>query len=413
MRKITVQVFAADPLSSAAGGSAPRLMLDEEVRRMRETVRAADYRDAVEFDVRWAARSDDLLQAMNEVTADVVHFSGHGGSHGLVLVGDDGRSHAVGAEGLARLFSVFGAETRIVVLNACLSLPQAEAIAEVVGCAIGTRSTISDAAAVTFAGSFYRAIAFGHSVGRAFEQACAALALKHPLECECPQLVARSGVDPATLVLLPPPVARRPAAASPVALPPPRWWRLSRTALAGGAGALTLGVSTWVYGWNAGQAPPSRDGQARPAVAAAAQQEPRRVTGAADPPHPPPSSRTGEQPRVEPVRRPAGPPSSSRPQRGVPEVSRRPRPPRDPDAGTLAFAPQALAEARAEFARGEYQPALRRLDAALQRLEVLDRQFPNSQPVRSMLKQIAAQASEVRTACETDAAVQKAEAKCT
>lgn len=172
------------------------------MRLIREKLRAAAFRDLVTFDVRWAARTDDLLQALNETHPEVVHFSGHGGSDGLLLVGKDGRPHGVDGDALARLFTVFPADIRVVVLSACLTLPQAQAIAEAVGCAIGTRGEISDAAAITFAASFYRAIAFGHSVQVAFEQARMALVLDHHDDRECPELVARPDVDPARLVLL-------------------------------------------------------------------------------------------------------------------------------------------------------------------------------------------------------------------
>ncbi len=203
MSKVKVLFFAADPLSAPPDGRAARLLLDEDVRQLREKVRGAAHRDELEFDVRWAARTDDLLQALNETRPQVVHFSGHGGSDGLVLVSADGRrTHRVNAQALAQLFELFRGDVRVVVLNACFSLPQAEAIAASVGCAIGTRSEISDAAAITFGASFYRAIAFGHSVRAAYEQARMALTLEHFDDRECPELVVRPDVDPSQLVLI-------------------------------------------------------------------------------------------------------------------------------------------------------------------------------------------------------------------
>jgi TPR repeat protein len=88
------------------------------------------------------------------------------------------------------------------VLNACFSLPQARAIADVVGCAIGTGGGISDEAAITFGASFYSAIAFGCSVQAAYDQARAALALDHFDDRECPQLVVAPGIDPTELFLI-------------------------------------------------------------------------------------------------------------------------------------------------------------------------------------------------------------------
>jgi hypothetical protein len=208
MRKVKVLFFAADPLSRPPHGREPRLLLDEDVREIRIKVRAAEHRDALAFDYRLAARPDDLLQALNETQPQVVHFSGHGRSEGLMLMDPHGsRPHFVDAAALSQLFQAFRGDIHLVVLNACFSLPQAEAIAEVVGCTIGTPGTISDEAAITFGATFYSAVAFGHSVKVAFDQARAALALSHFAERDCPRLVARPGIDPGRIVLVPP--ARR------------------------------------------------------------------------------------------------------------------------------------------------------------------------------------------------------------
>ena len=204
MRKVKILFFAADPLSSPPNGYEPRLRLDDDVREIRVRVRAAEHREALEFDYRLAARPADLLQALNETQPQVVHFSGHGGSEGLVLVDPQGRgANYVDAAALSQLFQAFRGGIRVVVLNACFSLPQAEAIMKVVGCAIGTSRPISDAAAITFGSSFYSALAFGRSVKAAFEQACAELALSHPAERDCPRLLSRRDVDPGKIRLVP------------------------------------------------------------------------------------------------------------------------------------------------------------------------------------------------------------------
>ncbi|HEX8409203.1 MAG TPA: CHAT domain-containing protein, partial [Thermoanaerobaculia bacterium] len=204
MDKIKVLLFAADPLSVPPYRE-DRLLLDEEVRRYRRVVRASANPDAVVFDLQLASRTDDLLQALNESSPQVVHFSGHGGEDGLVLVGADGHgTRCVDAEALGELFQLFRDDVRVVVLNACLSLPQAEAIAEAVGCAIGTPHKISDRAAITFGKSFYRAIAFGKSVQVAYNQACSALSMEKFSPKERPRLVVRAGVDASQIILVPP-----------------------------------------------------------------------------------------------------------------------------------------------------------------------------------------------------------------
>lgn len=214
MRHVEVLFFAADPLS-VAPSTRPRLLIDEEAREIRQKVRMSLYRNRLKLNTHWAARTDDLVQALNETQPQVVHFSGHGGGRGLVLVAADGtREHRVDTDDLQEFFRVFRGRIRLVVLNACLSLPQAQAIAEVVGCAIGTPEEITDGAAVTFAASFYRAIAFGHSVQTAFDQARAALKLERYEEHECPRLVHRKDVDPRRLVLVRPMIRQAALAAT-------------------------------------------------------------------------------------------------------------------------------------------------------------------------------------------------------
>jgi TPR repeat protein len=214
LSKAEVLFFAADPLSVGRAGR-ERLSIDEEVRQIRKKVRAAHYRDRLYLNTHWAARPLDLLQALNERHPPVVHFSGHGGEHGLVLAAGEGASaYRVDAGALKDLFGGFRGDVRLVVLNACFSLPQARAIAEEVGCAIGTSDAISDPAAITFSASFYSAIAFGKSVEAAFEQARSALKMHSHEDSECPHLVCRADVDPSRLVLIPPRRAKLAATAA-------------------------------------------------------------------------------------------------------------------------------------------------------------------------------------------------------
>jgi hypothetical protein len=204
MPEIQVLFFAADPFPGPAGRPL-RLRLDEELRHIVSRVRASEYRDIIRFDVRWAIRADDLLQALNETNPQVVHFSGHGESKGLALVEPaGGKALILEAAALDQLFNIFRGAIRLVVLSACFSPIQAEAIAAAVGCVVGTRSTISERAAITFSSTFYRALAFGHSVKTAYEQARAALALEHFEDREAANIVVRGDIDPAQLRLVEP-----------------------------------------------------------------------------------------------------------------------------------------------------------------------------------------------------------------
>jgi hypothetical protein len=58
------------------------LRIDKEMREIQQKVRMADHRDALKFEYAVAAQPADLLQRLNEVKPDVVHFSGHSGAVG-------------------------------------------------------------------------------------------------------------------------------------------------------------------------------------------------------------------------------------------------------------------------------------------------------------------------------------------
>jgi hypothetical protein len=188
--KCKVLFLTANPKKTA------RLALDEESREIDQKIRASDYRDALELITKWAVRPDDLLQYLNQHKPHVVHFSGHGSPAEEVIFLDANRKpKPVTKAALKQLFMTLKDNIRVVVLNACYSRPQAEAIVETIDCAVGMKKAIGDEAAITFASSFYRALGFGRSVQDAFDQGKTPLMLDGILEENTPDLLVRKGVD--------------------------------------------------------------------------------------------------------------------------------------------------------------------------------------------------------------------------
>ena len=138
----------------------------------------------------------DLLQAFNEIQPDIVHFSSHGTPKAeLVLEDKDGNALRVTEDALASLFKNVTDNIRLVVLNACHSEAQARVISQHVECTIGMSMEVGDEAAIIFASMFYGALAFGRSVGHAFEQAKTALMLQGVPEEKTPVLLTRPTAD--------------------------------------------------------------------------------------------------------------------------------------------------------------------------------------------------------------------------
>lgn len=201
MNKVKVLFLAANPKGTT------QLQLSEEIRSITQKIQAAEYRDRLELISCWAVRPDDLLQALNLYKPQVVHFSGHGCSTGeIILVNDDRTPKAVNTKAIKALFTTLKDNIRVVILNACYSQIQAEAITEVIDCAIGMTAAIDDTAAITFAASFYRGIAFGRSIQESFEQGKAALLLDGIHTDTIPDLLSRRGSDPSKIFLLENPI---------------------------------------------------------------------------------------------------------------------------------------------------------------------------------------------------------------
>lgn len=192
---ITVLFLAANPLDTAS------LRLDEEVRHITRSIRAAEFRDEIRLVPWFAARPDDLVQGLLEHRPQILHFSGHGDPSGEIrFIGDDGTSRPVGPEALRRILRVLR-EVRVVVLNACHSAAQASAIADQVDVTIGMSHAIGDRTATAFAGSFYRALGFGRSVEDAFELGVATLPLESIPGEDVPQLFVRDAATSPHLLL--------------------------------------------------------------------------------------------------------------------------------------------------------------------------------------------------------------------
>ena len=79
-----------------------------------------------------------------------------------------GKTKPVPHEALKELFSLVSSDTKCVVLNACYSHVQAQAISQHIDYVIGMKHAISDSAAIAFAVGFYQALGGGRTIVDAF-----------------------------------------------------------------------------------------------------------------------------------------------------------------------------------------------------------------------------------------------------
>ncbi len=183
VRSVKILVLATNPEETTP------LRLDEEVRSIDQALQQSRFRDKFELEQQWAVRVSDLQRFLLRYKPDIVHFSGHGSeSSEIILEDSEGNSKPVPASALSNLFSLLKDNIKCVVLNACYSETQAEAVSRHIGCVVGMSKAIGDEAAISFSEAFYGALGDGRDIKTAFELGCNQINLAYLDEHDIPKL---------------------------------------------------------------------------------------------------------------------------------------------------------------------------------------------------------------------------------
>jgi hypothetical protein len=169
-----ILVLAANPMDTI------RLRLDIEIREIEEGLKLAKKRDQFEIKPILAVRLRDLRRALLDYEPQIVHFTGHGNEEGLLVEDEGGMAKRISSKALSGLFELFSDKIECVILSACLSAPQANAISKHINYVIGMKDEIDDKAAIEFAVGFYDALGAGRSVEDAFKFGCNAILQQFP-----------------------------------------------------------------------------------------------------------------------------------------------------------------------------------------------------------------------------------------
>ena len=187
----TILILAANPSDTL------RLRLPEEVREIEEGLNLSSGRDRFKLISQWAVRPEDLRRALLKHQPQLVHFSGHGaGDQGLIFEDEAGNAKPISTEALARLFGLCPT-VECVLLNACYSQVQAQAIGQHIDYVVGMNDAIGDRAAIEFAVGFYDALGYDRSIPEAYEFGLAAIDLQGIDETATPILQVRGAIDKA------------------------------------------------------------------------------------------------------------------------------------------------------------------------------------------------------------------------
>ncbi|MEO0397455.1 MAG: CHAT domain-containing protein [Cyanobacteria bacterium P01_A01_bin.137] len=170
----TILVLASNPKETS------NLDLDREIREIREGLRQSPHRDQYNIEWRGAVRPVDLRRALLEVNPQIVHFCGHGNDdNGLVLEDDDGHALMISSDALSNLFAVFAQQVECIVLNACYSETQADALVQQINYVVGMSQEIPDEAAIAFSVGFYEAVGADRSIEDAHQLGCVAIQMEY------------------------------------------------------------------------------------------------------------------------------------------------------------------------------------------------------------------------------------------
>lgn len=173
-----------------------RIRLDEEMREVDEIIRMGDRRDQLDLILHPAVRPGDIRQALLRHQPHILHFSGHGSpTEGIIVEDKNGKTKLISTDALAALFRAIKDNLNVVLLNACYSAVQAEAITHVVDFTIGMRKEIGDHSAIVFSAAFYQGLAYGRSVQESFDLGVSSLMLEGIPESETPALLSKKGAD--------------------------------------------------------------------------------------------------------------------------------------------------------------------------------------------------------------------------
>ncbi|MBW4430004.1 MAG: CHAT domain-containing protein [Nostoc desertorum CM1-VF14] len=182
----SILFLAADPANET------RLRLGEEFREIQEKLQLAKLRHKFRIEQRTSVRPVDISQAMLDVQPNIVHFSGHGTSSGeLCFESLSGITQLVMPDALAALFEQFANHVNCVILNACYSANQADAISQQIPYVIGMNKMIGDRAAIAFTVGFYQAIGAGKTIEEAYKLGVVQIRLQGIPEHFTPKLITQ------------------------------------------------------------------------------------------------------------------------------------------------------------------------------------------------------------------------------
>jgi hypothetical protein len=151
--------------------------------RFKDLIKYFDEEKRFDFKEQHGITPEDFQNFLIFEDPHIVHYGGHGHQEGIVLEGED-----LAASVLADILAL-SEKTQCVILNACNTLPIAEAIAQYIPYVIATQAPIDDRAAIAFARGFYMGIVAGKTIETAFKNGILSIKREKLPDADVPILV--------------------------------------------------------------------------------------------------------------------------------------------------------------------------------------------------------------------------------
>lgn len=172
--RVTILFLAACP------DNENRIRTDKELRTLQETLQQSTFPDTYQLHDVKCCKVRDIAAALRKHKPSILHFSGHASKGILIFEDENGESVSIKTKDLAGLMKR-GAQDglRTVLLNACSTAEQSEAIANEVESVIAMKDAVDDHACIDFVRAFYGSFVLGTGVDAAFEWALTESRLLH------------------------------------------------------------------------------------------------------------------------------------------------------------------------------------------------------------------------------------------
>lgn len=172
--RVTILFLAACPDNES------RIRSDKELRTLQETLQQSTFPDTYQLHDVQCCKVRDIAAALRKHKPSILHFSGHASKGILIFEDENGESVSIKTKDLAGLMKR-GAQDglRTVLLNACSTAEQSEAIANEVESVIAMKEAVDDHACIDFVRAFYGSFVLGTGVDAAFDWALTESRLLH------------------------------------------------------------------------------------------------------------------------------------------------------------------------------------------------------------------------------------------